>query len=419
MKKKTNGALRLVAAVLILSGGTAGAMWWFEWGLFAAASHAGNTAEQAPERVAAAEGTVTVSIERPSLVEPYLVRTLRAPSGGEIVYIAESGRYAEAGDVLVRFNSTQAERQVRTAELQRNDSRLQFEQSEAAVHQAEQLLAERERLFEREAISRDQLQAARDQLSTAVFRMESARISLERAELNLESVRDDLAALSLRAPFDGTVLSTALQVGDWAGQNTTLLSFGDVQRLRFIAEIDEYDIGRVEIGLPVQIRSDSLDGLVLRAQLESISPEAKIVNNISIFTVSAVAENNDSRLRPGMTADLVVVIARDSGIVVPGRAVSTVRTRHYVDVVQEDGEIETRRVELGASDGMNTVVLEGLEAGEILQLPESIGVLPPTVAAEPLPTQTNSTIIPLPGSSRTDGAAPAPAGGGGGGGGRQ
>lgn len=73
---------------------------------------------------------------------------------------------------------------------------------------------------------------------------------------------------------------------------------------------------------------------------------------------------------PGMSADISVLIRSDKGIVVPSKSVSTVRTRSYIKVL-ENGEVKTKKISIGANDGVNVAVLSGLEAGELVVIPGS------------------------------------------------
>ncbi|TVQ36494.1 MAG: efflux RND transporter periplasmic adaptor subunit [Spirochaetaceae bacterium] len=366
-------------------------------------------AEAEPETAEAAEGMVTVSVESPAVAEPILIRTLRAPSGGTVTAVADEGAFIRRGEPLVQFDIRAAERDVSLARIALQESEINLDRAADARARAQKALQESEALLASGAVSREQAESARDQLASAEYALRSAGLSVERTQVALDAAIADRDAAIMRAPFDGTVLSTAVTAGDFAGQNSTLMTFGDLSRLRFRAEIDEYDIGRVAVGMPVSIRSDSLEGNPLQARLESISPEAEIINNISVFRITATADNADGRLKPGMSADLVVLIARDSGIVIPARAISSVRTRNYVDVVGADGEVETRRVETGANDGATVVILEGLAEGELVRMPDRAGALPSVPLTSAAPTApTGSSIIPL----------PATGGGGGGGGGR-
>ncbi len=359
----------------------------------------------------AAEGSVTVSVESPAVAEPHLIRTLRAPSGGTVVSVATEGAPVRQGQILIAFDDRAAERELSLARIALQEAEINHQRAGETLARAEKVLQEREALLASGAVSREQVETARDQFASAQYALRSARLSVDKAAVSLDTALADRDAAVIRAPFDGTVLSTAVNEGDFAGQNSTLMTFGDLSRLRFRAEIDEYDIARVAVGMPVSIRSDALEGNPLQARLESISPEAEIISNISVFRVTATADNSEGRLKPGMSADLVVLIARDSGIVIPARALSSVRTRSYVDVVSGEGEVETRRVEIGANDGAGVVVLDGLEEGELVKLPDRADVLPSIPVSSTAPeAPSGSSIIPMPASGG--------GGGGGGGGGR-
>ena len=434
----------LIALVLAVAGG---GLYRFGGDLFAAERNPVDAPEV--ETAVAEEGVVSVRIERPATSEPVQIRTLRAPTGGVIDSIADVGQFVPEGRRLVVIDRDVLERQVERARLAAEEAEVDYERALADIRKAEKTLSDREALYDAGAISREQLETARDQLENAEHSARASKLKLDRAELELEVARAERDDAIMRAPFDGTVLSVSTATGERVGQNSTLLTFGDLSSLRFRAELDEYDISSVERGMQVVIRSDVLGEAVSRARVESISPGAEIVNNIPVFRITAVADNSAGVLRPGMSADLQVQVARDSGVVVPSRAVSTDREGFYVEVLMAgakpppgeqapanpDGETapeedaatgdepsgpdelppdddtpvtERRHVELGANDGINVVILSGLDAGEKVVLPEIAGTLPSLAAPPPEPTSTS--IIPMPGSGG--------GGGGGGGGGR-
>jgi len=102
----------------------------------------------------------------------------------------------------------------------------------------------------------------------------------------------------------------------------------------------------------------------------AISPSARIQQNIAVFYVTVNIPNPERKLRPGMTAEGEIIAEEiPNALTIPKRAVQTVRNQAYVDVLQPDGSKETVRVVLGPDDGVNQVVLEGLEPGQSVVLP--------------------------------------------------
>jgi len=241
------------------------------------------------------------------------------------------------------------------------------------------------------------VRAARENVASTQRSLELAELGVSQAALALETAQEELAATVVRAPFDGVVLSTDLNPGDLVSRGALLLTFADLSRVRLRAEVDEFDIGKVEVGQSVSISSDAVGESALKSKVERISPAAEVVNNISIFKVSTVLGNEDGNLRPGMSADVSILIRADKGLVVPSKAVSTVRSRSYLKVFAEE-EVQTRRVEVGADDGVNVVVLEGLEEGELVVVPSTAGF---TLTSSQTSTGTSVIPISVPGSGAT------------------
>jgi len=339
--------------------------------------------------VEAKPGSVQVRVEGPAVVEPYRQQTIRAQIEGIVLEARVEGDGVAAGDLLVGFDSTDQQKAVRQAELALTQARLNRDRAAAVVEKGQEDLQAKQALVGSGAVPRDQLTEAQDALATARYGLQSAEVSLSQAALALETARRDLEATMIRAPFTGVVLSGSLNPGDLVSKGAPLMDLADLSRVRLKAEVDEFDISRVAIGQAATVSSEALGEDTPRGKVEAISPAAEVVNNISIFKVTTVLENEEGKLRPGMSADLSILISSDKGLVVPSKAVSTVRTRSYIKVLQ-DGEIETKRVTIGADDGVNVAVLEGLEEGELVVLPSAAGLT--LVGGE---STTGSSVIPI------------------------
>jgi len=344
--------------------------------------------------VEATPGSVSVVVEGPSVVEPYRVQTVRARVEGIVLETLLEGDAAAGGEVLVRFDSSEQRKALRQAQIALSQARVNREKAADTLEISRKDLSDKETLFSSGAVPEDQVRAAGQTMASAQRNLELAELGVSQAALALETAQEELAATVVRAPFDGVVLSTDLNPGDLVSRGALLLTFADLSRVRLRAEVDEFDIGKVEVGQPVSISSEAVGESALKSKVERISPAAEVVNNISIFKVSTVLTNKDGKLRPGMSADVSILIRADKGLVVPSKAVSTVRGRSYLKVFANE-EVQNRRVEVGADDGVNIVVLEGLEEGELVVLPATAGF---TLASSQTSTGTSVIPISVPGS---------------------
>lgn len=319
----------------------------------------------APVTVAAKNGVVSIDVDGIALVEPYAQVTLRSSVSSVVQFVAPYGSTVRSGDPVVILADTQARNDVQQAEVALAQSEVDYQKALLASDRAAEDQTAKKALLDARAISVDEYTAAEVAAKNAVLALKAAELQVRKSKLSLDAARNNVADLRIKAPFDGTVLKTYVSAGDLVAPNTAVVLFGDVSRVRLSAEVDEYDIGKIQTGQRVSISGESIGTEPIVSTVEAISPMAEVVNNISIFKVTAVVDNTENRLRPGMSSDFSIRIASDKGMVVPSKSVSTVRGRSYIDVL-ENGEIVKKRVVAGADDGINTAILEGLEEGALV-----------------------------------------------------
>ncbi len=345
--------------------------------------------EQEILTVEARTGSVSVLVEGPSVVEPYLSQSIRSKIGGVIVEAPEEGDTFKKGEIIVRFDNTDVAKSYRQAEIKLEQARVNRDKAKDLLARLREDLTGKEKLLSTGAVSKSEVDSLKEAVSNAEYSLKLAELQVTDAALALETAKDNLDSAKIPAPFDGIVLKTNVGRGDLVSPGSLLLLYADISKVRLQAEVDEFDIGKVKPGQPVTITSDALGSTKLRSKVERVSPQAEVVNNISIFKISTVVSNRERKLMPGMSADISVLIRSDKGVVVPSKAVSTVRTRSYIKVL-ESGEVKTKRVKIGADDGVNVAVLEGLEAGEQVVVPGSS-----SFSLGSSTTSAGSTIVPI------------------------
>ncbi len=409
MKKK----IAILALALIAAAGGGFYLWQYTTSGDVASSGTGS-GDGATATVTPTEGVIAVAIDAPALIRPYREVVLRSASGGTVTSVADLGQSVRAGQVVAQLDTTDLERAVERSRIDLEESQINLERAGRTLERAQRDLEDTRQLQSAGGASREQLQNAEDALVAAENSLRLGELSVARAELNLRNAVTAREGAALRSPWDGVVLAVAVGPGDSVGTNSALVTVAQLDRVRVSAEIDEYDVARLAPGLDTTVRVEAVAGTgagPFTGVVESISPSAQVVSNISVFTVSTVVANPGLVLRPGMSADLTVAIARDEGLVIPARAITVVRTRSYVDVlrINDEGieEPETVRITAGATDGVNTVVLEGLDLTDRLVMPETAAFALPSSPAAPAASSTS--IVPM--------SVPGAGGGSGGGGG--
>jgi hypothetical protein len=121
--------------------------------------------------------------------------------------------------------------------------------------------------------------------------------------------------------------------------------------------------------MKVQIAVEAVMGLKVSGTIERIAPQATFRNNIKGFATRIALADVDTRIQPGMTANITIPVASAEGVLaVPLGAVFTEQNDRFVYVKKNDTEFEKRSVQIGLSDYFHAEVVSGLQEGEIVSL---------------------------------------------------
>ncbi|MCR4425567.1 MAG: HlyD family efflux transporter periplasmic adaptor subunit, partial [Firmicutes bacterium] len=206
------------------------------------------------------------------------------------------------------------------------------------------------------------------------------------AEKALADVRDALEKLTLRAPFDGTVLSVGAAVGEeipaGSGQEP-LIQLAASDQWSLLAYADEADITQIQIGQTVEIMFLAAEGRVFRGRVSGVGGTAKAGGDVASYPITIDLLDFASFFLPGMTADAEIITLRRSGVLVVPKSAVTVRRGAPSVQVPTEGEPTYRRVTTGAEAGGMVEIVEGLEEGDTILLPDNVRSVPQGSSTSP------------------------------------
>jgi macrolide-specific efflux system membrane fusion protein len=248
------------------------------------------------------------------------------------------------------------------------------------------------------AVSYAQVALGQAEAGTSKQSITTAQLQLANANLQLQRARGDEARTVLTAPETATVLQINNQIGEnvsaggthagagvqlpgtGTGQNPFLV-LGNGTSFVVEASFSQGDAAQIKGGLSGTVVFDAIPGLGLPVHVASIASVANQVNGVPQFDASVTLDQNDPRLRTGMTATVNVTVAQASNVLaVPNQAVYTFQNGPHVDVWFRGGAVPTA-VTLGLTGDQLTEVTSGLSAGQQVLLPGPQGL--PTPAAHP------------------------------------
>ena len=185
-------------------------------------------------------------------------------------------------------------------------------QAEAAVAHADAALKDGRRQLTRAQELLKGVYVAQADVDAAQSTVDQRIADLMQANAQLRSARLDLAHTTIRSPIDGVVISRAVDVGQTVAASLQapelFVIANDLAQMQVETHIDEADIGRLKPGLPARFTVDAFpdatfEGTVSQVRLEPITDQ-----NVVTYTTVIRTRNDDMRLRPGMTANVTVLV---------------------------------------------------------------------------------------------------------------
>lgn len=358
--------------------------------------------------VKAERGTMRRSVVATGKVEPVTRIEVKAKANGIIERLqVDVDQLVEPGAVLAeldkenltaRLREARATLQAAEASYQAVSAQLEKNQVEAEAPDVAFAARNHRRatqLFDQKLVSQSALdeaagalegaqnrqRAAQGQLAVSRARQAEAKAVVEQARAAVERAEEELANATLRAPIRGTVLTRDVEVGSPVssilnlGANATLvMTIGDIEHVFVRGRVDESDIGRVRVGMPARITTESFPDRTFEGKVTRISPIGVEKENVTTFEVKVSIDNPDRILRANMTANAEIVLEELTGsLLIPESAVSWDEQRKpFVETPDATAKSGRRRqsVALGAGNGTRIQVLDGLREGQAVILPQ-------------------------------------------------
>ena len=267
----------------------------------------------------------------------------------------------------------QTERSQRVTEI--DGAKLSLKGAQVNRDQAKRNFDRAQELFDGKLISQEIFEESRTEHEKAKNQVDLAQNSLFRANTALAQVDERLTKTKIQAPFDCTILTRPVSVGQAVSgsggfnSGTEVLTIANLQEMVIIAHVNQVDVTRLFINQEVEIKIDSVPGLEIKGAVDRLAPQATIKNGIKGFACRIQLKAPDKRVRPGMTANISIPVASAGNVVsVPLSAVFSEQGERFVYVKKEDGSLERTVVQIGVSDFFFAEVVKGLAGGEEVSL---------------------------------------------------
>jgi len=209
-------------------------------------------------------------------------------------------------------------------------------------------------------------------LSPALYTHIDQRQSIK---ADLDAVLEDMESLNVRAGTDGVISGLNLTKNQTVQEGSALFTVQSKELVKIDVDIDELDIAHIETGGLASVSFDALPGKAYGARIVKINPIGVSQNNVTSYTVTLVLDDVPEVML-GMSADVQIVSQRaENALLIPIEAIQIVGGERFVVL---EGDIDetldatpaTHKVETGITDGVLIEIVEGLEEGDRVAVPQ-------------------------------------------------
>jgi HlyD family secretion protein len=365
--------------------------------------------------------TIASTILTNGKVEPLQFAAARAEIAGVVKQVdVERGQDVKAGQTLVvldnsteraAYNSAVAlvqqaeanvsivERGGKAAELSQSESDLR--NAQLALQEAERTLASTQRLYKQKAATEQEVLSAQDSLQRARLKVDAVQSqrktfvsaedrSVSEAKLNdaraaLDLARHRLDLTTIKAPMTGTIyqfgssqnstLPTDLKLGAYLNLGDPIAMIGNLDKVRVRVYVDEPELGRVALNLPVEITWQARPGRKWSGQVTQMPTEIVALQTRQVGVVTCIIDNPQHELLPGTNVDVVIVSSVvKNAVSIPKQALQSTPDGPGVFKLANGNRLEWQAVTTGVSNVSNIEIKSGLQPGEHVALPSDVAL---------------------------------------------
>jgi len=263
----------------------------------------------------ATRGDLNLTVSADGVVQPINKVEIKSKASGQIEALnIEEGTVVEKGQLLISLDQ-------RTAKNDYEQAKADLETATANAVQAENNLRRSKDLYEKKLLSELEL----DQANVDYVRTKAQIVKTTAA---LSTMDERLRDTRIVAPVSGVILTKNVELGQIissgvsnVGGGTLLATIADMKVVHVETNVDEVDIGKVQVGQVAKVVADSYPDDSFRGEVVRIAPLGETQQNVTTFKVVVLVQNVGGKLKAGMSASVdIEVINKKSVLLIPNDA---------------------------------------------------------------------------------------------------
>ena len=286
------------------------------------------------------------------------------------VIFVEEGDLVKTGDLLAKIKVVPNEQNLNSAEGRLANSRIVLKNADIEYNRNKDL-------YEKGIISKQDF-------DNVQLRYNQSKLDVSNAISDLQIIRSGSkggaasANTNIRATVPGTVLEIPVEEGfqviasNSFNAGTTIATIADLNKMIFEGKVDEAEVGKLKVGMPLEVSLGAIEDQALQAKLKFIAPKGNEEQGAVQFKIEADLYLNDSIfVRAGYSANASLVLERKDSIMAISESLLQFDRKTeepYVEIEIEDQKFERRDVKIGISDGVNVEIISGVSKDDKIKV---------------------------------------------------
>ncbi|MBN09586.1 MAG: efflux transporter periplasmic adaptor subunit [Flavobacteriaceae bacterium] len=224
-------------------------------------------------------------------------------------------------------------------------------------------------LYEKDIISEQEFQNASLRLKQSSQDLNNAKSDLQ-VILQGTARGSSMANTNIRASVSGTILEIPVKEGDQVVESntfnagTTIATIADLSKMIFEGKVDEAEVGKLSINMPLTINLGAIQDKEFMAKLKFIAPKGNEEQGAVKFKIEGDVVLNDTiNVRAGYSANASIVLEKKENVMVISESLLQFdkdTQEAYVEIQEDNQKFERRDIKIGISDGINVEIISGL-----------------------------------------------------------
>lgn len=320
--------------------------------------------------------TITEVVEASGTINPVNTVSVGSTVSGLIkeIYV-DYNDVVKKGQILAQIDPANFEATVQQNQAQINNARANLAKLQAIANYDQKQYVRYKNLYSKNFVAKSELDEKLSTYQSDLAQINAAKAQISQYQATLKTALTNLGYTKIIAPVDGTVISREIDLGSPVAasfQAPELFTIAqDLTKMQIEVSVSEADIGRVEEGQDVTYTLDGYPDSTFTGKVTQVRLSPTTESNVVTYTVIVDVNNEDLKLKPGMTANVSIITDKSENVLcVPNMAlkftpdINGPKYKNQGIWILEKGKPKRVEIETGAyNDSFTEIISDKIQEG--------------------------------------------------------